>query len=393
MRVLQIFNRYRERGGEEKSAERIWQHGSEVALIEKLWWDSNAWDEADGPGHLGQLRRIFHNPDTARDLNKSIDCFQPDALLCHNLYPVGSPSIYATAKKRDLPVLQYIHNFRPFSVGATLWVGDRIAEESLKGDFLAEIRAGSWQNSVLRSSIMAGVLKSLRWRGLLDSVSGWIAISEFMRGKFIEAGIAPDKIVTLRHSWDPSPSVRERKEGNYYLFLGRLVPEKGVGTLLDAWGILERELGEACPQLVIGGTGSEEELVRRVAEGSQKIDFVGYQEGEKKAELISGCRAMLAPSIWWEPLGLVTYESYDYCRPMIAAASGGLTETVQDEVTGWLHEPGNAEDLAKVLMQSEGVGAQTRREMGEQGRMWLLQNTSPEEWKANFKDILTHFIK
>ncbi len=47
---------------------------------------------------------------------------------------------------------------------------------------------------------------------------------------------------------------------------------------------------------------------------------------------------MLAPSVWWEPLGLVTYEAYDYGKPMLAARSGGLSETVVAGLTGFLHE-------------------------------------------------------
>ncbi|MDQ8188865.1 glycosyltransferase [Roseibacillus persicicus] len=393
VKLLQVFNRYRERGGEEKSAERIFQHGSAVANIEKLWWDSASWDSSDGPSALGQLQRIFYNQDSAKELRQRVSRFEPNGLLCHNLYPIGSPSVYATARKLDLPVLQYIHNFRPFSVGASLWAGNRITEESLHGQFWSEVKSGSWQNSVFKSAIMACVLKNLHCQGWLESIVCWVAISDFMRDKFIEAGIPEEKVVTLRHSWDSGLcEANARKERDYYLFLSRLVPEKGVMCLLDAWAILEKEMGASCPRLLIGGTGSEEEKVMLAAQNSKKIEFVGFVEGVEKTVLIQGCRAMLAPSIWWEPLGLVTYEAYDNCRPMIAAASGGLSETVVPGKTGWLHSPDSAEQLAATILECEEFGPKGRQDYGMAGKSWLKANASPKQWRHDFGSILEKFL-
>ncbi|MGJ8723030.1 MAG: glycosyltransferase family 4 protein [Roseibacillus sp.] len=209
-----------------------------------------------------------------------------------------------------------------------------------------------------------------------------------MREKFIEAGIPGEKIVTLRHSWDPRLMENQEGEGDYYLFLSRLVPEKGTQSLLNAWNLLEDEMGGACPKLLIGGTGSDENLVRKASENSDKIEFLGFVSGDEKSKLIEKCRAMLAPSVWWEPLGLVTYEAYDNGRPMIAARSGGLSETIEDGVTGFLHEVGSADSLMRCVLQMEERGASARREMGIAGREWLLREASPEKWKSEFQKIL-----
>ena len=57
--LLQLFNRYRERGGEEQSAERIFHQAQRDFQMERLWWDSRDWDGKDAPSKLGQLRRFF----------------------------------------------------------------------------------------------------------------------------------------------------------------------------------------------------------------------------------------------------------------------------------------------------------------------------------------------
>ncbi|NBO20163.1 MAG: glycosyltransferase, partial [Proteobacteria bacterium] len=100
------------------------------------------------------------------------------------------------------------------------------------------------------------------------------------------------------------------------------------------------------------------------------------------------CRAMLAPSLWWEPLGLVTYEAYDYGKPMLAARSGGLSETVVHGKTGFLHTPGNVNSLVDSLLHLESMSETERAAMGGAGREWLLANTSVAQWRRRFNEVL-----
>ncbi|MFV0338857.1 MAG: glycosyltransferase [Chthoniobacterales bacterium] len=388
-RILQVFNRYRERGGEEKSAQRIFEHASLDFSVERLWWDSRDWDAPSGPGKLGQLRRLFCNPDTCREFREKVEAFRPDVAVFHNIYPVGSPGLYREVRQLGVPVIQFIHNFRPFSVVGSLWTGERIEEESLRRNYRAEVLAGTWQNSRLKSALFALLLKRLHASGDLDVVKRWVAISEFMREKFIEAGVPAERVVTLRHSWDARPAAGETGEGDYYLFLSRLIPEKGVQTVLDAW----QRLGERAPRLIIGGTGAMEAAVKKVAIQSDKIEYAGFVDGEKKAGLIAGCRAMLAPSIWWEPLGLVTYEAYDFGKPMIAAASGGLKETVIDCETGLLFEAGNVDSLISAVQAMEKLSREERATMGAKGREWLLREADPAAWRKSFCSIVADVVE
>ena len=388
-KVLQVFNRYRQRGGEEKSAERIFRHAGKAFEVDRLWWDSRDWDEPGGPGKLGQVRRMFCNEDTATALRERIEKFEPDLLLCHNLYPVGSPSVYREALAAGVPVLQYVHNFRPFSVGGSLWTGRRVAEESLEGNYWAEIRAGSWQGSILKSGLFALALKRLHRSGWLEAIKGWIGISDFMRDALLRAGLPDEKVFALRHSWDCREEEPEDRDEGYYLYLARLVREKGVRTLLESWERLERTMGDSTPVLKIGGTGVEEHMVRAAASRSKKVQYLGYVDGSNKDDLVAGCRAMLAPSVWWEPLGLVTYEAYDHGKPMLASASGGLTETVEHGVTGMLYESANPAAIAEAVETMETMSRGQRRKMGLAGREWLKREADPELWKRSFESIVS----
>ena len=73
---------------------------------------------------------------------------------------------------------------------------------------------------------------------------------------------------------------------------------------------------------------------------------------------------------------------------MLAAKSGGFMETVVPGETGWLHEPGDAEDLAKSVIAMERAGGGGRRAMGVAGRRWLEGNASAERWRVSFEKVI-----
>lgn len=388
-RILQVFNRYLQHGGEEDAVNRFTAELGQFHELTNCFFESADWKKPGGPSTFRQAGLMFYNPESAATLREAIARSRPDCILLHNLYPVGSPSLYRAALKAEIPVVQYIHNFRPFSVGGTLWAKGVICEESLKGNYLREVRLGAWQHSVLKSALFATMLTFLHRSGWLRAVKGWIAISEFMRQKFIGAGIDPAAIHTLKHACEPrTPRDEMYEDRGYYLFLGRLVGEKGIRVMVEAWDIVVAELGSAAPELVICGTGDLAAYVEAAAERNARLRYAGFVSGKAKAEIIRECRAMLAPSTCWEALGLVTYDAYDYKKPMLAADTGGLSETVLPGETGFLHERGSAQALARDVIACEGLDAGKRTMMGRAGRRWLDENTSPQQWRIAFNTIL-----
>jgi glycosyltransferase involved in cell wall biosynthesis len=388
LRVLQVFNQYAEQGGEEVWVDQVTSLSDERVKIHELRFQSRAWKMRGAPSPIAQAWRMWDNPESRRRLRREATDLRPDALLFHNLIPVASFGLYDEARDLGLPVIQYIHNFRPFSPSGTLWHGGEVRDEALHGNVWPEIFGGAWERSFKKTALLALHLHRLRKSGWLDAVNHWIAVSEFMRRKFIEAGIPAEKITTLRHCWTPVAPEAVGSDQGYYLFLGRLVPEKGIGTLLAAWNLLEKSLGASCPRLVIAGTGPEEGKVITTAAQCERVEFAGFVSGEAKNRLLRGCRAVIAPSIWWEPLGLIVYEAYDYGKPVIAARSGGLVETVREGDGGYLHEPGNCESLVEAVMKLEKLDPDERIAMGRTGRNWLVEHASPEAWKASFMKII-----
>ena len=151
----------------------------------------------------------------------------------------------------------------------------------LSRDFWTEIRHGAWHNSRLKTAWFALTLSIMHALGWWDSVTVWIAVSDFVRQKFIAAGIPAQKIFSLHYFWKPEPRP-PISEGTHYLFLGRLIEAKGILVLLDAWEILERESGSAAPKLLIGGDGPLRSVVASRVERMRSVRFAGQLTGDAK---------------------------------------------------------------------------------------------------------------
>jgi len=209
------------------------------------------------------------------------------------------------------------------------------------------------------------------------------------RSKFIQAGVAPERIVTLKHPWGFLAQVDDACDEGYYLVLSRLIPEKGIRELLAAWKMMAMSFGKECPKLIVAGGGILEDEVREVVQKFDCISYVGVVSGSQKTKLIASCRAMIVPSVWYEPLGLVVYEAYEFFKPVIASSRGGLAEIVFDNETGFSYNGDSPiEEISIAVEKMEKISPSERLEMGERGRRWLEENGSREVWEEGFSKVL-----
>ncbi len=385
-RLIQIFNRYFEPGGEE-----AWVKTLESSFsLPTCYFNSADWIGSKAPPFWSQALRMIHNPDALRKIREFQNREQAEAWIIQNAFPTGSAAIYREAKRNRIPVIQYVHNFRPFAL-SYLQVQDLEILPHRTRMYFTEVARGSWQDSRVKTAWFATVLSMAHLLGWFDAITVWIAVSDFMRDQFIRAGVSANKIFTLRHFWRPIADPTVTTDENYYLFIGRLVELKGVLVLLDVWDCILKEKGSAAPKLVIVGEGSLEEIVRRRAERNSLIDYRGSVPSETKHQLLSGMRALIAPSLCLESLGLVAYEAYDFAKPVLASQAGGLAEIVKHELTGLTHEPGDIRQLANDVLRLE-QNREVRIEMGKKGREWLLANANEEEWTKRFAAIVDFAI-
>jgi glycosyltransferase involved in cell wall biosynthesis len=133
------------------------------------------------------------------------------------------------------------------------------------------------------------------------------------------------------------------------LYVGRLVPQKGVDVLLRAFGAVVRR-HRAC-QLIIAGDGQQRLYLQRLARFlgvSQRVEFLTWQTPEQLARLYRTATVTAVPSLY-EPFGLVALEAMASGCPVVVSRVGGLGEIVEDGVSGLAVEPADHLDLASAL--------------------------------------------
>lgn len=135
------------------------------------------------------------------------------------------------------------------------------------------------------------------------------------------------------------------------LYLGRLVPEKGVDYLLEAVSILKNNGFEI--HLKIAGSGEEENNLYNLAVKKnilEIVEFSGYVYFEEKKKLLAKASALVIPS-YYEPFGIVALEGMAAGTPVVVSSTGGLNEIIQHGKNGLKFFPGDSERLAITLVQ------------------------------------------
>lgn len=133
-----------------------------------------------------------------------------------------------------------------------------------------------------------------------------------------------------------------------YVFLGRLVSEKGVGTFLQALNLLKSR--DADVQTLVIGDGPERKKLEEFAlSQGLNITFAGSVTGQDLVELIARSRVGVMPSIWEEAFGNVALELFAAGLPVVISKRSGAASFIDNEF--WEFENGNVEALADRLWQ------------------------------------------
>lgn len=158
------------------------------------------------------------------------------------------------------------------------------------------------------------------------------------------------------------------------LFVGRLMGQKGLDILIDALAMLPADIG-----LDVVGDGPDREALSARASSAGLGQRVTWHGAVKQHELPAFYRraaALVVPSAL-EGLGLVAVEAQLCETPVVAFASGGLTDVIRGDSTGVLVQERNAGALAAALA---GLFARDDRgaSLGQAGRLHALATFAPE---------------
>ena len=189
-------------------------------------------------------------------------------------------------------------------------------------------------------------------RTLLREASVFIVLGEKWEKTIKEIEPATNTVVVSNTVPIPEETVKWN-ELFKILFLGVLIKRKGVSDLLKATRLLKDDLGSKIFQVVIAGSGQEEENLKNECmelEIEDVVNFVGWTDGEKKTQLLKECQMLVLPS-YNEGLPMSILEAMSYGMPILATNVGDISSAVIDGVNGYLVKPGSVSNLLNDMKQ------------------------------------------
>lgn len=197
----------------------------------------------------------------------------------------------------------------------------------------------------LKGLFIRNVLHKIRiWDKLAcERPDVWIAISEHVKKRIQKYYRKDAKVIYSPTDTKNIPFSLGDPE-NYYLIISRLEPYKKIDYAINAFNSNKK-------QLVIIGTGSEEERLKKIA--GNNIEFLGWQPDKSVYKYMGSAKALIFPGE--EDFGLTPVESMATGRPVIAYNKGGVSETVIDKKTGIVYNIPDEPSLNKAIGESEKI--------------------------------------
>jgi glycosyltransferase involved in cell wall biosynthesis len=365
MNILQINKFYNFQGGADKHfielSELLKTHGHQVYIFStqdqntpenkyKEYWPKYFNLAKNSQNKFINILKIFYNWEAVRNLKKMIQDYQIDIAHVHNIYHHLSPAILKVLKKKNIPIVMTVHDYKLICPNYNLFnfQKSQICEKCHSGNYFHCYQNKCIQNSKSKSLLatleMYWQRKFFPYHKLIDQ---FIAPSQFMKDKLLEFNF-PNQNIKVLYNFNNrrySSSRPPLKSEKYFLYFGRLAKEKGLEQFIRTISNLKKDF-----LFYIIGQGPEEDNLKKLVKElnlTEKVKFLGYYPPEKKEELnqiISQAQFIVIPSIWYENCSLSIIESITRGKIVLASNLGGNSELINKQ-NGILYNPNNKSEL------------------------------------------------
>jgi glycosyltransferase involved in cell wall biosynthesis len=336
----------------------------------------DVWDPAPNSAHglrlMGTAARAIWSTEATARVRGLIRRSKAEIVHCHNLFPLLSPAVLRAASGEGAAVVMTLHNYRLLCLPATFIRNGRVCEDCLGRTPWPGVVHACYRDSTLGSAALATSLSLHNAFHTFDRVTKYLAVSGFVRRKYVEAGWPDDRIeVKSNFAWT---SPRREGPGRYFLYLGRLSPEKGIATLLSAWR-------RSSARLLVVGDGPTAPALK--ADAPPNVEFRPTISAAEVPALIREARALLLPSVCYEAQPRVVLEACAAGVPVLASDLGALPEAVSAD-SGLLVAPGDAGAWADAV--GELLDDRKSERLGDGAWRRWQDRYSPERALQNLED-------
>ena len=356
-------------------------------------------EQRPGPAEAAEAARTFHVLETAK---------RPGALLSAQVAALRNPKRYfrtlALALRTARPGLKGFL-WQLFYFGEATVLARHLQDRGV--DHLHNHFADSSANVAMLAAALGGIGFSYTLHGPAEiyDPEGWhfrektararfvFCISHYARSqamlfsdpadwpklKIIHCGVTPERYGA---GTDAAGTVQG---GLHLVFVGRLVPIKGLRVLMEAFSAARDKV--AGLRLTLVGDGADRtHLEALAAPYGADVRFTGYLDQEGVAESLRAADALVLPS-FAEGVPVVLMEAMASAKPVIATQVGGVSELVEDGISGFVVPPGDADSLTGAIAALADPA--TRQRMGAAGRAKVLAEFDISREAARIAALLT----
>ncbi|WP_106828375.1 glycosyltransferase [Parabacteroides pacaensis] len=358
MRILLVNKFYYPRGGDCISTlnleELLKKYGHEVAVFAmdhpetidtpyKKYFPSEISFSLSSGNLLESFMRPFGTSEVKKKFTSLLNDFRPDIVHLNNIHTQLSPIVAEIAYKRGIKVFWTLHDYKLLCPRYDCLCQGKDTCELCYTDKQYVLKYKCMKGSLIAS--MIAYQEALKWsRCKLEKYTHkFICPSRFMASRMERGGYNKDKIVSLSNFIDAQKCVVEGyfKE-DYYCYVGRLSPEKGIDTLIESAKQLPYKLK-------IIGTGPLFDRYKYLKNHS--IEFLGYQPWPVIKKIVNKARFMVIPSECYENNPLSILESLCLGTPVLGSEIGGIPELIEENYSGLLFCPNNVEHLKNKIQE------------------------------------------
>ena len=292
------------------------------------------------------LATAMYSRQAKRSMLRLIDEFRPDVVHLFGIFTQLSTSTVDACNLARVPVVMSCNDYKHICPNYKLYHHKRLCEECRNGRFYRAPFNRCCHDSLAYSAASMFEAYSERFRGpLAGKVDMFLFASEFMAettSRFWGEGTFKWRI--LRNPFAPRLAP-EPVDGEYVLYFGRLIEEKGVDQLLNAAGMLPR----IKVRIVGDGPGDEALISQAAAAGLSNVEFCGPLWGAAMEEALARARVVVVPSMWHENSPYTILQAFAAGKPVIGSDRGGIPEMIDHGTRGLVYAAESPVMLAEAL--------------------------------------------
>ena len=287
--------------------------------------------------------KIIYSREAEKKLGRVLDDFKPDIVHMNNINFQLTPSVIYAVKKRNIPLVQTVHDYQMICPNHLLYSFDEVkpCERCINGSKFNCLKYNCIHGSKAKSLIGAIEAKLYSILKTYKKVDLYVCPSYFLESKLLAASdLFEGKTLTIHNFIEKKPMPEKvTPEKPYVSFASRLSKEKGVTLLAEAAKLLPDY------SFVVAGNGPDGECLNDI----ENVTLKGFITGNELTSLIANSRVMILPSVWYENCPLTILETHSFGVPVITMNSGGMAELVEDGKTGVLVNDPTPEAIAEAV--------------------------------------------